>query len=334
MISCGAQCLICDYPIHFDTFRGCIHDCKYCYVRQKYSIGDIEPIVSVKELRNFIDGKRKTDTKWCDWPIPLHWGANSDPFQEVEKQHGASLECLKVFSETQYPFIVSTKNPVLLTEEPYKSLIESCRCVLQVSLACSKYDELEPGAPKYEERLAAAKTLNVTRKIARIQPFFPNCYVDILKEIPRYTGFYGVIAEGYTTFKKTKGMQKDGKKYDFSLDILVPMYKRIKEVCHENGLRFFCGEDRVRWLGDDLTCCGTEGLDGFKPNTFNIEHLAHGGVELTEQMKQPCDQPYKCIQQSQKWALEIKGKAFDELMHQVGDRFVTWYQEMREQYDV
>ena len=336
MISCGTQCLVCDYPIHFDTYKGCIHDCKYCYVRQKHGIADIQPIASVPELRNFIEGKRKNDTKWCDWKIPLHWGANSDPFQICELENGASLECLKLFRETGYPFIVSTKNPVVLTVEPYKELIENCNCVLQVSMACEKYDKLEPGAPTYKERLKAAKKLNVTRKIVRVQPFFTNCFTDILKEIPNYAdaGFYGIIVEGYTTFKKTKGMQKDGAKYDFPLDTLVPMYKRIKEECHKNGLRFFCGEDRIRWMGDSLTCCGTENLDGFYPNTFNIEHLAHGVADLTDAMKQECSQPFKCMKQHQKWALMIKGKSFDELMHQIGDSYVQWYRELRSEYDV
>ncbi len=337
MISCGIQCLACDYPIHFDTYLGCSHACKYCFVNHQHSIKQIKPVDMAKGIRKFIQGKRTNDTKWCDWNIPLHWGAMSDPFQECESEYKSSLECLKVFAETKYPFIVSTKNPVLAVTESYLSLLSSCDVVFQISMACSKYDKLEIGAPTYEERLKAASTLSkhVQRLIVRVQPFFPDCFKDILAEIPRYaeSGAYGVIVEGYVSTKKQKGMQRDGKKYDFSLDILVPMYKKIREECHKHGLRFFCGEDRVRFLGDSLSCCGTENLETFKPNTYNIEHLAHDTAEPTERMKEHggvyC---FKSRNQCVAWWNEIKGKTFEELMHYIGDDYIYWYRELRDKY--
>ena len=118
MIRCGSQCLTCDYPIHFDTYEGCSHGCKYCFVKHKYSIDNIKPLNTTKGLKRFIKGGRNLETKWCDWNIPLHWGANSDPFQSCERAYRKSLECLRIFAETGYPVIISTKNPVMLTEEP------------------------------------------------------------------------------------------------------------------------------------------------------------------------------------------------------------------------
>ena len=337
-IKCGIQCLVCDYPIHLDTYKGCSHACKYCFVKQKYSINNIEPIHTVKSLRNFIEGKRNFETKWCDWNIPIHWGATSDPFQVCEKTHKCTLKCLEVFAETKYPFIVSTKNPVLATEEPYLSLLSQCDVVFQISMACDKYDKLELGAPTYQERLKAAKILSqhVTRLIVRVQPFFADKFKDILAEIPHYAecGAYGIIVEGYSTAKKQKGLVKDGK-YCFPIEILVPMFKRLKEECHKYGLRFFSGEDRLRFLGDSLSCCGTEGLETFKPNKFNIEHLAHDMeyVAPTEAM-QATDtyQPFKCIGQTQVWAMKCKDKSFEQLMHEVGDPYVYWYQELRQKW--
>lgn len=338
MISCGTQCLICDYPIHLDTYTGCAHACRYCYVKNKYDIATVKPIHAAKKVRDFINGKRTADTRWCDWGIPLHWGANSDPFQAAELAFGASLEVLQVFAETKYPFIVSTKNPCLLTYEKYSDLLKKCRCVLQVSMACGKYDKLEKGAPTYEERLAAVKLLsgNVTRIIARVQPFFPDCLDDIIAELPRYAdaGIYGIIVEGFASFKRQNGMQKEGAKYCFPLDALVPMYKKIKDECHKVGLRFFCGEDAVRFLGDSLTCCGTEGLEDFRPNVFNVEHMANeGNIKPTEAMKRnDTFQPFKCRSQHQRWAVICKGKSFEQLMHFCGDDIVEFYQELKERW--
>ena len=92
MIRCGSQCLTCDYPIHFDTYNGCQHACKYCYVKNKYSIDNVKPLNTTKSLKNYISGGRNLETKWCDWELPLHWGANSDPFQAAELKHKKSLE--------------------------------------------------------------------------------------------------------------------------------------------------------------------------------------------------------------------------------------------------
>lgn len=336
MISCGIQCLVCDYPIHLDTYSGCSHACRYCFANEKKSIVNIKPLNNASSLRSFIEGNRTLETNWCDWDIPIHWGANSDPFQVCENEHKRTLECLEIFAETKYPFIVSTKNPVIATKEPYLSLLEQCECVFQISMACNSYDKLETGAPSYEKRLIAAKILSkrVKRLIIRVQPYFADKFKEILAEIPRYaeTGAYGIICEGYATKKKQKGLIKDGK-YCFPLEVLAPQFKAIREKCHEHGLRFFCGEDRLRFLGDSLTCCGTEGLENFKPNTYNIEHLAHGICEPTKQMQTiGTTRPYRSRMQSQAWELHIKDKSFEDMMHEIGDDYVYWYRELRRKY--
>lgn len=152
-ISCGLQCINCPYPIHLDTYSGCSHACRYCFANEKLTISNIKPLNNAESLERFINGHRTLETKWCDWNIPIHWGANSDPFQACENEYKRSLECLKIFVKSKYPFIISTKNPVLATAEPYLSLLKECECVFQISMACSKYDKLEAGAPNYEKRL-------------------------------------------------------------------------------------------------------------------------------------------------------------------------------------
>ena len=40
------------------------------------------------------------------------------------------------------------------------------------------------------------------------------------------------------------------------------------------------GKNRIRSLGDSLTCCGIDGLSGFQPNTFNLNHILNGDTVL------------------------------------------------------
>lgn len=278
-IGCGSQVAICDVPIRLDTYRGCSHGCKYCFVKRDYDISKVDSDNCVESLNRFISGRRTRDTNWCDWSIPLHWGGLSDPFQPIERKAGVSLRALRLFAETGYPFIVSTKGR-LIADEPYLSLLSECNAVVQVSMVSPRFDRLEPGAPSFDERMAMLPRLAKAckRLVVRCQPYMTDCLADVLASIPRYAkaGAYGVIVEGFKSFKAFKGSVKVGNDYAYGKETLESHFTKIREACHSFGLAFLCGENRLRAMGDSLTCCGCSGLDGFEPNAFNLAHLANG----------------------------------------------------------
>lgn len=300
---CGSQIILCNLPVRFDTYRGCSHGCRYCFAQKKNDISHIERDESVDSLRSFIEGKRGNETEWCDWNIPIHWGGMSDPFQPVEKQIRASYECLKLLAETKYPFVVSTKGR-LIADPEYLDLLAQCNCVLQISMVCSKYDRLERGTPSYEERLAILKTVSarVQRTIVRIQPYMPEVFHDVMKNIPRIAeaGAYGVIVEGMKFFKAKPGMTKIGGDFCYPLPRLRHDFEAIKAECHRYGLKFYSGENRLRAMGDSMTCCGIDGLPGFRPNEYNLCMLMNGkNPEPTEKMKEVgTGGPFKTLNQS------------------------------------
>ena len=337
MILCGKECVNCDYPIHMDTYKGCSHGCVYCRVRKKYAIGKVTPMRSVVSLKNFISGKRTETTKWCDWNIPLQWGANSDPFQPCEREYGASLECLKVFAETGYPFIITTKNPVLLTEEPYFSLLKECRVIVQCSMACNRYDKLEPNAPKYEERLSAMSKISpiVPRTAIRLAPYFLDAHTDIIEQIPRYAeaGIHGVLINGFVSPKKHPQMVRIHGSFYFSNDDLYPRFLEIKQKCHEYGLTFTAVESGLAWMSDSTVCCCSGGLDGFKPHTYTLDHIAQGDAKKTPAMEQECIQPFKCIGQSTAWMNQCKGKTFAELIEEQAKGYPEWFNAERKRFE-
>ena len=148
MIDCNSIVGHCEVPIRFDTYSGCSHACAYCFVRKKSDISKIEAKRCENELRKFIDGHRIGATNWCDWAIPLHWGGVSDPFQKLERNKRVSFGCLKIFAETKYPFIVSTKGEVI-ADDDYLELLKQCNAVVQISMVSPRYNTLERGAPSY-----------------------------------------------------------------------------------------------------------------------------------------------------------------------------------------
>lgn len=331
MPECGSQVVLCDVPIRFDTYKGCSHLCKYCFVQKKSDISNISKNETVKALLSFIDGKRTNETKWCDWDIPLHWGGCSDPFQPIERKYRSSFEALKVFVKTQYPFIVSTKGR-LIAEPEYLELIKKCNCAVQISAVCREYDRLEPGAPTFEERLEMIKKISEFKRVlVRIQPYMVEVHNSVAKNIERFAeaGAYGIIVEGMKFFKSKKGLIKVGGDICYPMQTLKPRFNALKELAHSSGLKFYAGENRLRYMGDSLCCCGIDGLKGFKGNSYNINHFQNGGVEEpTAAMKNKGSAvAFKAISQSTGESKRLNKTSFKKEMK---DRFVN----KRDYYDV
>lgn len=61
---CGSQCTLCDVPIRFDTYKGCSHGCKYCFVQKKNNLFDIKKGEGIDSLKRFINGERNQTQNW------------------------------------------------------------------------------------------------------------------------------------------------------------------------------------------------------------------------------------------------------------------------------
>lgn len=281
MPTSGSQCWLCDMPVRFDTYKGCSHGCKYCFVQKngKRDLNNIEKGEGIKALKDWICGRRNQLTNWCDWDIPIHWGGMSDPFQPCESTYKASYEALKLFAQTKYPFVVSTKGR-LVANDAYLKLFDECNCVIQISAVCSSYDRLEAGCPTFEERLKIMHKVSAhcKRLIVRIQPYMCEVFDEVYENLNKFkeAGAYGVIVEGMKFAKKKDGLVKVGGDYTYPLELIKKHMHKLKEHSHELGLSFFSGENRTRDMGDSLCCCGCDGLDGFEPNSVNINHWIHG----------------------------------------------------------
>ena len=321
MPKCGTQCILCDLPVRFDTYKGCSHACRYCFANVGRDLTDIQTYEGAKTLLDFIKGNRTLETKFVDWNIPLHWGGLSDPFQPCEKVHRRSYQALKIFKETQYPFVVSTKGK-LVADDNYIELLKDCNCVVQISMVCSKYDKIEKGCPTFEERLQMLQKVsnNVKRTIVRVQPYMHEVYKDVYNNLERFkkAGAYGVIIEGMKFKKKKNGLVKVCGDITYPYNLILNDFLALKKRAHELGLKIYAGENRIRPYGDSLTCCGIDGLEGFTPNVYNLNHMLNGDIQKPSQaMLEPkTGTPFRSMVQN-----TIKGKwyqehSFDESMKQ------------------
>lgn len=318
MPECGSQCILCDLPIRFDTYLGCSHGCKYCFVQRKSNLA-VKPWEDAKKALEFIKGKRNGETKWADWNIPLHWGGMSDPFQPVERKEKRTLEALKVFADTGYPVVISTKGKLCI-EEPYLSLIARGNVVMQVSALCDKYDSLEPGAPTFAERLVMIRKLSgaAKRVIVRAQPYIHDIKQDMIQNIQLFAdaGAHGIVFEGMKFVRKKPGLVRVTGDWCIPYEVLKSDFLILRDECHKHGLAFYSGENRLRALGDSLTCCGVDGVPGFVPNRYNACHIVNGDIrEATAGQKLPGSAtPYQTVFQSAGFYQNvIKGNSFEKV---------------------
>lgn len=315
----GSQVILCGLPIHFDTYKGCSHGCKYCFTQRKTDLRDIGAGEGVESIRKFVEGRRTQETNWCDWDIPLHWGAMSDPFQPIEVSRRSSLKVLELFAKTKYPFVVSTKGECIARPE-YLQVLKECNCVVQISAVCPEYDKIEKGAPSFERRMEIATELSavVPRVNIRAQPYMIEVLDSVLSSIPAYKrcGAHGIILEGMKFFHNHGGLIKIGGDFCYPLSTLTNHFGKIKTEAHKNGLVFYCGENRLRSMSDELTCCGIEGLAGFIGNDYNICSMMNGsnGTPTPAMMKKHSALCFKSMFQSTAECNAIKKHAFSDAM--------------------
>lgn len=317
-IDTASTALGCDLPINFDTYRGCSHACKYCFVKRKIDISDVRKISIHGSLESWCKGHRTERTKWADWNIPLRWGVNSDPFQPCEAQHKESLKCLEIFKKYQYPFVVSTKGK-LCVEPEYFNLLKDCKCLMQLSMCCSKYDKIETGCSPFEERITWIKKFTDVGKrvVVRCQPYIIECLHDLLNNIPRFAeyGAYAITLEGLRLPSMVKNFVKVGNNYKYGYDVILPHFERIRNACHKNGLAFLSTESDIL-PPDSFECCGTENLDGFKTNKFNLGRLQNGccGQPSNAQKQKGTAMAFKACMQCSKASQFLRSISFEDFI--------------------
>lgn len=187
----GAEGERCHYPLRFDSYFGCNHNCVYCYSKDinkrwgnldDFSLGIKK--ASIDDLRtrltNILLHDNKKTKKFAPYlknKIPLRIGANTDPFQPCEKDEKITFELIKLLNEFDYPYIIVTKSDLIASNE-YIDILRPDLAYIQISIT-SLNDELsmklEPNAPLPQARIAALEKLsnNGFTVAARISPIIP-----------------------------------------------------------------------------------------------------------------------------------------------------------------
>ena len=149
-------------------YRGCEHGCSYCYARPShtylgYSAGlDFETRLFAKfdvaeQLRNELTAKSYR----CQL---LALGANTDPYQPIEKRYRLTRQILEVLNEFNHPVTITTKSASIVRDLDLLQDLAS-RNLLVVNFSITTLDrtlsrQMEPRASAPHSRLKAVSELS------------------------------------------------------------------------------------------------------------------------------------------------------------------------------
>jgi len=146
-----------------NPYRGCAHGCPYCYARPSHqymglSAGlDFETKLFYK--KDAAAHLREELNRRSYKPSAINLGANTDPYQPIERKLGVTRSILEVLAESHHPVTIVTKGSLVVRDLDVLSTLAAERLVKVFVSVTTLDDELkrrmEPRAASPRARLAA-----------------------------------------------------------------------------------------------------------------------------------------------------------------------------------
>jgi DNA repair photolyase len=150
-----------------NPYKGCEHGCVYCFARPTHAYLDLSPGLDF-ETKIFAkfdapEQLRAELAKPSYRPATITLGANTDPYQPVERRLGITRRILEVLEEARHPVCIVTKGAAADRDADILARMAE-RNLARVMLSVTTLDRdlarrLEPRAPTPARRLAAIRTL-------------------------------------------------------------------------------------------------------------------------------------------------------------------------------
>lgn len=199
------------FDLSLNPYRGCEHGCSYCYARPSHgylnlSAGlDFETKLFAKT--NAAEVLRKELAKPGHKVSAINLGANTDPYQPIEREYRITREVLEVLLEHRHPLTIITKNSLVERDlDVLKPLAELE--LVHVFLSVTSLDnrlsaKLEPRASAPHRRIETIARLNAAGVPAGVfvAPIIPMITDKDLEAILEAAAQAGAHTASYTLIR-------------------------------------------------------------------------------------------------------------------------------------
>jgi DNA repair photolyase len=150
-----------------NPYRGCEHGCIYCYARPSHAYVGLSPGLDFETKLFFkADAARlleKELSKPGYQPRPIHIGANTDPYQPIERELKVTRSVLEVLQRFRHPFTIISKSALIVRDLDILGEMGQaglCKATVSItSLDRRLARDLEPRASTPSRRLEALGAL-------------------------------------------------------------------------------------------------------------------------------------------------------------------------------
>jgi DNA repair photolyase len=191
-----------------NPYRGCEHGCVFCYARPTHAYLGFSPGIDFETKLMFKADAAALLRKELARPgyqcRHIMLGANTDPYQPVEKRLGVTRAILEVLAEARHPVAITTRST--LVERDLDLLANMAREGLaSVFLSVTTFDadlkrRLEPRSASSTSRLATMRALSEAGVPVGVMaaPMIPAVNDSELEEILERSAHAGATRAGYS----------------------------------------------------------------------------------------------------------------------------------------
>ncbi|HSQ79543.1 MAG TPA: PA0069 family radical SAM protein [Casimicrobiaceae bacterium] len=151
-----------------NPYQGCEHGCIYCYARPSHAFLDLSPGVDFEtrlfakpQAAELLRAELSKPGYRCD---PIALGANTDPYQPIEREWKLTRSILEVLAQCGHPFTIVTKSSLVERDIDLIAPMAAKRMArVYVSITTLDRDlarRMEPRAAAPQRRLQTVKALS------------------------------------------------------------------------------------------------------------------------------------------------------------------------------
>jgi DNA repair photolyase len=213
-----------------NPYRGCEHGCIYCYARPSHAYLELSPGLDFETRLfakvNAAELLREALAKPGYRCESITVGANTDPYQPVEREWRVTRQVLEVLAECEHPVAIITKNALVERDLDLLAPMAQKR-LAQVYVSVTTLDRdlarrMEPRASAPQRRIEAIRALSRAGvptgvMVAPIVPFLTDHGIESVLEAAADAG---AIRAGYTVMRlpwELKDLFKDWLEHHYPL---------------------------------------------------------------------------------------------------------------------
>lgn len=194
-----------------NPYRGCEHGCIYCFARPTHAYYGLSPGIDFEtKLFQKPDAPQLLEQELRNpryRPAVIVLGANTDPYQPIERDLQLTRRILQVLAEFRHPVAIVTKSPLVLRDLDILAPL-AAQSLAMVTLSVTTLDrtlarKMEPRAATPGRRLAAIRALGEAGVPVGVlaAPMIPALNDTELEAILAAAAEAGATSAGYTLLR-------------------------------------------------------------------------------------------------------------------------------------